>query len=93
MTIDEAIQELESRKAFLQQSCAECWPEEMEMALQALKSYKTGKWIPKMMRICGIDWPSGMKCSCCGEDALNSEGIEFLTDYCPNCGARMVEDE
>ena len=40
MTIDEAIRELESRKAFLQQSCAECWDPAMEMALQALKALK-----------------------------------------------------
>ena len=26
-----------------------------------------------------------VKCSCCGEDSLE-EG-----NYCPNCGARMVE--
>lgn len=52
-----------------------------------------GKWVPKYIRICGQDWVSGMKCSECGEDALNAEGDEFLTDYCPNCGARMDEDE
>lgn len=53
---------------------------------------KYGKWVPKMIQIAGIDWPSGMKCSECGNDALNAEGYEFLTDYCPNCGARMVEE-
>ena len=47
------------------------------------------KWIPKITKIGGIDWPSGMKCSGCGEDALNAEGIDFLTDFCPHCGARM----
>ena len=50
------------------------------------------KWIPKITKIVGIDWPSGMKCSGCGEDALNAEGIDFLTDFCPHCGARMDED-
>ena len=50
------------------------------------------KWIPKITKIGGIDWPSGMKCSGCGEDALNAEGIDFLTDFCPHCGARMDED-
>ena len=50
-----------------------------------------GKWVPKYIRIGGQDWASGMKCSECGEDALNAEGNEFLTDYCPNCGARMDE--
>ena len=28
----------------------------------------------------------------CGEDPLNAEGDEFLTDYCPNCGAKMDEE-
>ena len=47
------------------------------------------KWIPKITKIGWIDWPSGMKCSGCGEDALNAEGTDFLTDFCPHCGARM----
>lgn len=51
-----------------------------------------GKWVPKYIRICGQDWASGMKCSECGEDALNAEGEEFLTDYCPACGARMDKE-
>ena len=50
------------------------------------------KWILKITKIGGIDWPSGMKCSGCGEDALNAEGIDFLTDFCPHCGARMDEE-
>ena len=47
------------------------------------------KWIPKTIKIGGIDWPSWMKCSECGNDALNAEGTDFLTDFCPWCGARM----
>ena len=43
MTVDEAIQELESRKAFLMQSCVECWDPAMEMALQALKALNINK--------------------------------------------------
>lgn len=45
MTVQEAVEALESRKAFLQQSCAECWPEEMEMALQALKEKASARTI------------------------------------------------
>ena len=37
MTIDEAIQDWEDRKAFLQRTCEHCWDEPAEMALQALK--------------------------------------------------------
>lgn len=48
MTFNEAIQELESRKAFLMQSCVECWDPAMEMALQALKRQQ---WIPVSERL------------------------------------------
>nr|DAH09405.1 MAG TPA: Transcription initiation factor IIE, alpha FINGER, Transcription [Caudoviricetes sp.] len=35
-------------------------------------------------------------CSICGEEALSRDngtlhGAYFLTDYCPNCGAKMQE--
>jgi len=48
-----------------------------------------GRWIPKKIIIDGWRYDSGMKCSVCGEDALNAEDDEFLTDYCPCCGAKM----
>ena len=38
MTIDEAIEELEERKAFLKRTCEHCWDDAIEMALQALKN-------------------------------------------------------
>ena len=48
-----------------------------------------GKWLPKHHYIAGYEFVSGHICSECGNDALNAEGDDFLTDYCPNCGARM----
>lgn len=48
MTVNEAIQELESRKALLMQSCVECWDPAMQMALQALKAQR---WIPCSERL------------------------------------------
>ena len=57
--------------------------------LPSAELVRHGKWAPKYIKICGQDWASGMKCSECGEDALNAEDNEFLTNYCPNCGARM----
>lgn len=48
-----------------------------------------GKWLPKHHYVAGHEFVSGHICSECGDDALNAEGDEFLTDYCPNCGARM----
>lgn len=38
MTIDEAIENLEERKAFLKRTCEHCWDDAIEMALQALKA-------------------------------------------------------
>ncbi len=51
-----------------------------------------GRWIPKTIVIGGTEFPYGSICSICGEDAINAEGDDFLTDYCPNCGARMDEE-
>ena len=49
---------------------------------------KTGHWIMTSDYLTtaygSIDY---VKCSCCGEDSLE-EG-----NYCPNCGARMIESE
>ena len=42
MTIDEAIEELEERKAFLKRTCEHCWDDAIELALQALKEKKEG---------------------------------------------------
>ena len=50
---------------------------------------KHSKWVPKIVKIGGVEHEMGMKCKRCGEDALNAEGDDFLTDYCPWCGAIM----
>ena len=51
-----------------------------------------GMWLPKHHYIAGHEFASGHICSECGDDALNAEGDEFLTGYCPNCGARMRDE-
>ena len=61
--------------------------------LPSAEPVRHGKWVPKTIIIGGRDHVSGMKCSVCGEDPLNAEGDEFLTDYCPNCGAKMDEEK
>lgn len=49
---------------------------------------KIGHWIMTRDYFTGayesIDY---VKCSCCGEDSLE------MGDYCPNCGAKMVEPQ
>lgn len=37
MTINEAIENLEERKAFLQKTCKDCWDPAIDMALNGLK--------------------------------------------------------
>lgn len=56
------------------------------------KKVRHGMWLPKHHYIAGHEFVSGHICSECGDDALNAEGDEFLTDYCPWCGARMDEE-
>ena len=70
----------------------EAVPVEYLKRLPSVEPVRHGKWVPKTIIIGGCDHVSGMKCSVCGEDPLNAEGDEFLTDYCPNCGARMDEE-
>lgn len=49
---------------------------------------KIGHWIMTRDYFTGayesIDY---VKCSCCGEDSLE------MGDYCPNCGAKMIEPQ
>ena len=67
-------------------------PEDAVSAIENLPSaqpVRHGKWLPKHHYIAGYEFVSGHICSECGNDALNAEGDDFLTDYCPNCGAKM----
>lgn len=47
---------------------------------------RAGKWIDETFEPWGLVHHP-FKCNLCGEHA------EFASPYCPNCGARMVEDE
>ena len=88
MTIEEAIQELVSRKKFLQSSCVDCWDPAMEMALQALKKQK-----PMNPDIWGDVYADGMpvydswSCPNCGW-TYELDGEEY--DHCPHCGQRIA---
>ena len=61
----------------------------LEMAIEALEnSSPKGKWIEEG-RLFNFH-----KCSNCGEDAfLHDVHGEYLSNYCPNCGADMRESE
>lgn len=54
------------------------------MGIEALKERKHGKWEVKKIR-----GDLRTVCSCC----KNETGTLYEFDYCPNCGARMVNDD
>ena len=57
-----------------------------------------GRWKPTIRcDIFGKKFVSGHACSLCGSGALcecaNYDAEEELSNYCPNCGAKMMEGE
>lgn len=53
---------------------------------------KKGKWVREDGIAHGIV-SRVVKCSLCGKNAgLSEEGFWHLSDFCPNCGARMESD-
>lgn len=54
---------------------------------------KKGKWVREDGIAHGIV-SRVVKCSLCGKNAgLSEEGFWHLSDFCPNCGTRMEEQE
>lgn len=62
--------------------------DEMRSKIEAMPSAeKTGKWIPV------TNGRGGFECNKCHNYAPSyQDGVEWLSDFCPNCGARMVEN-
>lgn len=91
----EILAEMQGRcatKAALVQN-SKIWQQVKDMPTIEAEPVRHSKWIPKIVKICGIEHELGMKCERCGEEALSAEGDDFLTDYCPCCGARMDKRE
>ena len=68
--------------------------EDFEFMKAAVEHYgKHGKWIEWN----GMDIPENHgrhKCSICGEFAIKPKyDEEILTYYCPNCGAKMMDEQ
>lgn len=73
----------------------------LDMAIEAIKAQRTGKWIEKSIN----EWSRKVFCSECGctapfEHVSNGDiysaggyGVNNKTKFCPNCGARMIESE
>ena len=90
------MDDLISRQAAIEKISETIWDtavaNDVKTTLKELPSaqpVRHGKWLPKHHYIAGYEFVSGHICSECGNDALNAEGDDFLTDYCPNCGALM----
>lgn len=66
--------------------------EALDLAIKALEQQpKTGHWIEK--EDCNLD--IYYDCSECGESFCLIDGTptDYLYNYCPNCGAKMVEPQ
>jgi len=82
MTNAEAIKDLKDYKElpYVHDALSD---EVLDMAIQALQEPKTGHWTHD-----GSHWENRFICSEC-EYKL----FEEQTNYCPNCGAKMVEPQ
>lgn len=92
MSTEEAIHTIETSEIIWARPTEEEY-EALTMAIEALKSQTTGKWIIKSNT---TPWYTEWwyACSECGQYPLRDRyGQEALSDYCPNCGARMRGEE
>ena len=75
------------QSSILEKVRQKAWKEAYD-SFKAEQEPRTGHWIMTSDYLTtaygSIDY---VECSCCGEDSLE-EG-----DYCPNCGARMIEPQ
>lgn len=56
----------------------------LDMAIEALSAERTGEWVEV------TNGRGGHECSECHSYAPSyASGDEHLSDYCPNCGAKM----
>lgn len=73
----------------------------LDVAIEAIKAQKVGKWIDEDIN----EWSHKVYCSECGCTppfehigssniySVGGYGINIKTKFCPNCGARMIESE
>lgn len=53
---------------------------------------KRGKWIEVQKENIWNDIVPVLECSACGKYTVGTRGIMTKSNYCPNCGAKMMED-
>lgn len=76
------LQEIEDNtiEGYIQMSQSEI----ANMIANAPSAENTGKWIPV------TNGRGGFECNKCHNYAPSyQDGVEWLSDFCPNCGARM----
>ena len=88
MTREEAIKYIKSRCiGSTEERDGTQWSEAMWTAIEALADRPTGEWIEV------TNGRGGHECSECHSYAPSyASGDEHLSDYCPNCGAKMGGD-
>ena len=86
MTKEEAIRELIAMKPHIDASMSVMGEVAYNMAIEALKKQKTGKWIKDEEQSKEHTEPIFI-CSCCQNNS--AWGTEERTRYCSFCGAKM----
>ena len=88
MTKDETIEILEKEKFYMLRHGGVRQAVALDMAIKLLEQEHTGTWIEEPI--------NNFKCSCCGEyacDDYDASGTPKHYKFCPNCGAKMVEEQ
>ena len=86
MTNKEAIELLKKATMFEPKLENRDYPEAFDLAIKALEERPQGEWIVDE----DDDILKPLKCSNCGEVAECLDGgSQFLSNFCPNCGADM----
>lgn len=80
----QAVKEIFPKWKFISYEAYLCSVLEIDK-LPSVSTEKTGHWVHK---------GQGIYCSECGkESGYNPFGASRFSDYCPNCGCRMVEPQ
>lgn len=89
MTVEDAIEIIESRNFY----CIECINRNeecckaLDMAIKALSTEKPAEWQYEKFGF--------RTCSNCGYSnvGIDDDGVFIPNNYCPSCGAKMIESE
>lgn len=90
MTNEEHIEQLKKLRSFHNGS----YGRSINKAIEALNQQKEGKWITWKEAGNEIASETRFECSVCHDSAQTlCNGLDLLSPYCPNCGAKMKGGE